>query len=151
MSRRIKTKDGSVWWKVHPAIDAVQDVIIKAYSFEKAVAVVTSAKDGTHSQHSAHHQLEKDPEPAWAIDLRIWNLFRAVADKKKWWQRLYSFAGDLSIKLNDAAPKGFRFIVLLEDDHIHVEAYPEGGAPNLKGFKPLQTVYATEEVQGSMT
>ena len=138
----LSAKSGVIW-DVVPALEAAQPVIAKAFADLKKVAIVTSARDSKHSEHTAH-------TTGRAIDLRITTLFSDIsfaAGLRAWYERLYTFAHDLALLLEAAGLDGV-FYVVLERDHLHVEWAPKGEAPNIKGWAKERRVYATAEVRG---
>lgn len=100
--RTVRLKDDSVrlegvaWQMFHAAIVADQ-----VYAKYGADVVITSAKDGRHSEHSLHYQ-------GLALDLRTWNLRG----------REMEVCAELQKALGD------KYDVVLESDHIHLEYDP---------------------------
>lgn len=89
--------EGVSWQMFHAAI--VAETVYKKYGVE---AVITSAKDGKHSEKSLHYQ-------GLALDLRTWNLGGREAQA----------AGEIRRTL------GPEYDVVLEKDHLHIEWDPE--------------------------
>ena len=97
----MKVKDSTVNIEaLHPKMkDRLTDIETIYTSFHTEL-VITSGKDGVHSQHSLHYEGK-------AVDLRTWNILDSVIQA-------------LKTKL------GPEYDVILEKDHIHVEWDPEG-------------------------
>lgn len=121
----------------------VQDVITSWYNSFGYPAIVTSAKDGTHSRQTAHSM-------GFALDLRTHHL-RALMAPMPRWEFLLTFAEGLAAALNAVAKDGV-FYVILEGyhvnklgrkiyEHIHVEWAPKGRRPNIVSFKSGKTFY----------
>lgn len=88
--------EGLSWRMFHAAL--IAEAIYRKYGVE---AIITSAKDGKHSEHSLHYQ-------GLALDLRTWNLGG----------REMHVLGELKRAL------GPEYDVVLEKDHIHLEYDP---------------------------
>jgi len=96
-------KSGVVMWDMHPSItDAMPALDRVSVALVGRDALITTARDGTHSKTSLHYK-------GRAVDLRINDIPRTIWDQ---------------YRDNLAAALGDDWDVVLEPDHIHVEFDP---------------------------
>jgi hypothetical protein len=122
----IHTKDGSaVDMNVHPAFKEAEPIIMSLWSQFGLHAVVTAGRDNGHSTKSAHHD-------GRALDLRHWY----IQDPKV-------FGNGLARALNMLLPN-WKWYVVLEPDHFHLEVTEPADAPNITSWKPGKYFYVKE-------
>lgn len=118
----MKTKSADVNMDVHPAFQAAAPILIALWAQFRLDPIVTAGKEEGHSARSAHHD-------GRALDLRIWYIVDDVA-----------LGRGIATALNMLAPN-WKWYVVLESDHIHLEVCEPADAPNIKGWKAGKYFY----------
>lgn len=105
MIHQIRIKEGVDVSGIRPEIILANQIAAPIFAKYGSDLVITSLKDGRHSQFSRHYA-------GCAVDYRIWYL--AVEDRPK-----------VVNELQEALRKDY--YVRLESDHIHVSYKPQRG------------------------
>jgi hypothetical protein len=116
----LKAKSAEVNLLIHPAFKLAAPILHTAWKMHGAECVVTSGRDGKHSENSAHYV-------GRAVDLRTWNIPGDVQ----------AFASNLSKAL--VSWMGREWYVVLEESHIHLEFSMT--TPNIKGWVKGKNLY----------
>ena len=120
---QIQRKNAQVTYTdLAPEIEAAGPAIQEYFSRKGLQCLVTSARDGAHSKHSAHYT-------GRALDLRS----RGVKAPQP-------FCIGLQKAIASSSDTGNYFVVW-EGNHIHLEWCPKGEVPNIVGYRPDKFYY----------
>ncbi len=125
---------------VHEDMHVLAPFLRLAFSAMGASCVVTTGREGAHSEKTRH-------DDGWCLDLRIWGLLFGdyVTGTKPWWKSLVRWVSQLAPAL--ASEVGPYVYLVLEKDHLHLEWAWHGDSPNIKGFLPGKFFYMTDDVR----
>lgn len=121
---QLKRKNESVNLLVDPVFTQAAPILKTAWTMYGAECVVTSGRDGKHSENSAHYRGQ-------ALDLRTSNLQATI------WR---SFGSRLANAL--VSQLGPYWFVVFERDHYHIEYAEPGKRPNIVTFRAGIHFYA---------
>jgi len=118
----LKKKDTSVSLQLDPAFKLAAPVLRTAWIMYGAECVVTSGRDGKHSQQSAHYK-------GFAVDLRHWNLpvVGGVGHAR--------FGTNLAKALVQSCGPYWYVVLEYKNPHFHVEYAPPGTRPNIIAWR----------------
>jgi hypothetical protein len=122
----LKRKDATVSLQLDPAFKLAAPVLKTAWILYGAECVVTSGRDGIHSEHSAHSL-------GRAVDLRHHNLpvVGGIGHIR--------FGQNLAKALVESC--GPYWYVVLEASHYHIEYAPPATRPNIVAWREGQHFY----------
>jgi len=99
----MRLKNGVIWAQMHPSMEHAWEVCERVtWSLFDRDAVITSGREGTHSETSLHYEGK-------ALDLRTRDLDADEVERYRW---------ELASKL------GADYDIVVEGSHIHVEYDP---------------------------
>jgi hypothetical protein len=100
--RQVGFKSGVALYGLQPEMLYAIDICIRIFGENHKALVITSAKDGKHSNFSHHYK-------GLAIDLRVWEIE----------QEIVAYCQEIGREL------GKNYQVINEGDHIHIEYDPQ--------------------------
>ena len=140
LPRHFRLRDLRVEYNVHPAIAWAEPLVAYAFARHGREVVLTSAKDGKHSEQSRHFWKPGDPRPAQAVDIRLLN----PRTGRPWFSRavLTGLVEELDRVLRHLSDPGKgHYTLLAEPDHLHLEWNPPGIPANVRGYVFGREVY----------